>query len=93
MEMYVTLSREKKSDISHGTTWSRPANKHNGMAMLDKYRPPTFNCLQCCVDKSLFLSDRQSLHAAVCPTGLNMSYLHENVHIVKLFKCQSDKQE
>lgn len=75
MKLAIYLS----SDTSLVKTWSGPANTHDGMALDVRQPPSTCTCLQCYVDKCLFLAARQSIQAVVFPVRLNMSYLHENV--------------
>lgn len=84
MKMYRTYFKENNSNISHvkkcESTWPGPANTHDGMALDARQMPSTFNCLQCCVAKSLFLADWQITQAVVCPAGLNMFCVHENIY-------------
>lgn len=52
---------------------------------------PNASCLPCFLDKSIYGS--RLMCTVVCPSAFNMSNLHENVYVAKVFKCHYDKQE
>lgn len=72
MKMHRTYFKENNSDFSNV--------KNDGMSLDARQMLSTFNCLQCCVAKSLFLADWPITQAVVCPTGLNMFCVHENIY-------------